>query len=47
MDESEFFLARAARSFDVSDADWLVFVSQHGAACPDDLAHLGDAEWLQ
>jgi hypothetical protein len=38
MDETEFFLARAARSFDVSDDDWFVFVSdpEHYAACPDD-----------
>lgn len=42
MDESEFFLHRAARSFDVDDADWHVFVAQPGsyAACPDDTREL-------
>lgn len=42
MDETEFFLARAARSFDVDDAGWFVFISQpeHYAACPDDTREL-------
>lgn len=42
MDETEFFLSRAALSFDVSIDDWCVFVSQadHYAACPDDTREL-------